>query len=260
MRRTLLSTTLQAVSTAALALVLMAPAGAIHAQDTQEPAATPAPTPTPEPTPIPATEIPDRAAAIGPLLRDVIASTDISEEVEKIARDFENEQEHLAVLTEETQLRLEAEGPASIIEEAQSSWQRSAGRLEGWLSTLKAHSITIAEEKQQLEEERQLWELTVASADEVELPEALRQQVEDTLIAIGATEKAVRANRDDVLTLQSAVAREKATVDEMLAEQKDEIARRRRSIVGLDSPPLWKTFAAPGLDGAPSEQLAAMWT
>ena len=260
MRRTLLSTTLQAVSTAVLAVVLMAPAGAIHAQEAEQPAATPAPTPTPEPTPIPATEIPDRAAAVGPLLRAAIASTDIGDEIESVAKDFESEQEHLVELTEETRHRMEVGGPASIIEEAQNSWLRSANRLDEWLSTLKTHSTTIAEKKQRLEEERQLWQLTASVADEVELPEALRQQVVDTLAAIDGAENAVRANRDSVLTLQSNVAREKAAVDEMLAEQEDEIARRRRSIVGLDSPPLWKTFAAPGLDGAPSEQLAAMWT
>ena len=248
------------VSIAALLVILTIPVVAAHAQEAQEPAATPAPTPTPEPTPIPTTDIPDRAAAIGPLLRESVAKTDVGEEIEKIAQDFESEQEHLAVLTEETRRRLETEGPASIVEEAQTAWIRSASRLDEWLSTLKTHSTTIAEEKQRLEEERRLWELTMASADEVELPEALRQQVVDTLAAIDGAENAVRANRDSVLTLQSNVAREKAAVDEMLADQREEIALRRRSIVGLDSPPLWKTFAAPGLDGGPSEQLAAMWT
>jgi small-conductance mechanosensitive channel len=243
-----------------LAVTLMGPGGVIQAQEAEDAAATPAPTPTPVPTPIPATEIPDQAAAIGPLLREAIASTDISEEVEKIAQDFESEKEHLAELTEETQRRLETGGPASIIEETQNAWQRSADRLDGWLSTLKAHSTTIDEEKRHLAEESHLWELTKASADEVELPEALRKQVEDTLAAIGAAETAVRANRDTVLTLQSDIAREKATVDELSAIQKEEIAIRRRGVVGIDSPPLWKTFSAPGLDGAPSEQLAAMWT
>jgi small-conductance mechanosensitive channel len=251
---------LHALLTTAVAVILLLPTVTIQAQEIQDPPATPAPTQTPEPTAIPTTEIPQRAAEIGPLLREAVASTDISKEVEKIAQDFEDEQQHLAELTEETQRRLEAAGPASIIEEAQNSWSRSAGRLEGWLSALNDHSTAIADQRQKLEEERQLWELTMASADEVELPEALRQQVEDTLIAIGTTETAVRANRDDVLTLQSAVAREKVAVDEMLAAQKDEITRRRRSIVGLDSPPLWKTFAAPGLDGGPSEQVVAIWT
>jgi small-conductance mechanosensitive channel len=249
-----------AVLLAALLVVLAAPVVVAHAHEAQEPTSTPAPTPTPEPTPIPAAEIPDRAAAVGPLLREAVASTDISKEVEKIAQDFEHEQEHLAELTEETQRRLEIGGPASIIEESQNAWLRSAARLDGWLSTLKAHSTTIAEKKAKLKEERQLWELTRGSADEVEFPKALRQQVEDTLAAIDKTELTVTANRDRVLTLQSAVAREKAASDEMLAVQKGEIARRRRGIVSLDSPPLWKTFAAPGLDGGPSEQMVAMWT
>ncbi len=254
------SAVLRVGSIAALLVALAASVSVVHAQEAQEPSPTPAPTPTPEPTPIPAVEIPDRAAAVGSQLREAIASTDIGEDVEKIAQEFEHEKEHLAGLRVETLRRMETAGPASIVEEAQSAWLRSAGRLDGWLITLKAHSTTIVEKRLRLEEERQLWELTTASADEVELPEALRQQVADTLTAIDTAETAVRANRDDVLTLQSAVAREKAAADEMLAAQKEEIGRRRRSIVGLDSPPLWKTFATPGLDGAPTEQLAAMWT
>ena len=250
----------RAVSITALAVILTMPVVVAHAQEAQEPSPTPAPTPAPKPTPIPAAEIPDRAGAVGRQLRDAITSTDISEEVEEIAQDFEAEREHIAKLTEETQRRLEADGPASIIEETQNSWLRLAGRLDGWLSTLTAHSTTIAEKRKKLEENRQLWELTRESADEVEFPEALRQQVEDTLASIDTTEMAVRANRDNVLTLQSDVAKEKAAADEMLADLKDEIALRRRSIVGLDSPPLWKTFAAPGLDGGPSEQMVAMWT
>lgn len=250
----------QAVSIVAFAVILTIPVVAAHAEEAQETAATPAPTPTSEPIPIPATEIPGRAAAIGPLLRKAISKTDVGEEIEKIGQEFANEQEHLVGLTEEAQRRLEAGGPASIIEEAQNAWLRSASRLDGWLSTLKEHSTTIAGQRQRLDEERELWELTMASADEVELPEALRQQAVDTLAAIQGAQNAVRANRDSVLTLQSNVAREKAAVDEMLADQKEEIALRRSSIVGLDSPPLWKTVAGPGLDGGPSEQLAAMWT
>jgi small-conductance mechanosensitive channel len=250
----------QAVSIVAFAVIVTIPGVAAHAEEAQETAATPAPTPTSEPIPIPATEIPGRAAAIGPLLRKAISKTDVGEEIEKIGQEFANEQEHLVGLTEEAQRRLEAGGPASIIEEAQNAWLRSASRLDGWLSTLKEHSTTSAGQRQRLDEERELWELTMASADEVELPEALRQQAVDTLAAIQGAQNAVRANRDSVLTLQSNVAREKAAVDEMLADQKEEIALRRSSIVGLDSPPLWKTVAGPGLDGGPSEQLAAMWT
>ena len=73
-----------AVSITALAVVLVMPVVTVHAQEAQEPSATPAPTPTPEPTAIPASDIPDRAAAIGPLLRKATTRTEISEEVAKI--------------------------------------------------------------------------------------------------------------------------------------------------------------------------------
>jgi potassium efflux system protein len=241
-------------------LVFVGSITVVHAQVAEEPAVTPVPTPTPQPTAIPATDIPNRAAAVGTLLRNAVASADISEELGPIETGFEKEKKHLGDLSEETNERIEADGPASVLEETQSAWLRSAGRLDGWMTRLKELSTAIADEKQQLEEGRRLWALTLASADEVEMPEALRQQVLDALEGIDAAETKVRASRDDVLTLQSAVAKEKAMADETMAGLKDEIALRRRSIVGLDSPPLWKIFSAPGLDGGPSEQLTTMWT
>jgi small-conductance mechanosensitive channel len=250
----------QILVTVLLAAALFGPLAGVWAQDEQATEVAPPPTPTPAPTPIPAAEIPDRAAMVGSLLRGAIASTDVAEDVEKIAQEFGTEQEHLADLSDETNRRLEAGGPASIIEEAQNAWQRSGNRLEGWMGALKAHSTTIADQRKALEEERQLWQLTLASADEVELPEALHQQVLDTLSAISDAEARVRANRDAVLTLQSAVAREKAALEEMLATQQDEIDRRRRGIIGLDSPPIWAVFRATGIEGAPSEQVVSMWS
>jgi small-conductance mechanosensitive channel len=260
MRWELRRTARQVVSIVALAFVLFALIAAVDAQEAEEAAPTPAPTPTPQPTPIPAREIPDRAAEIRTLLREVVASTDFASEIDAIARDFEREQDQLEVLTVETSRRLDAGGPASVIEEAQHAWVRSSNRIDEWLNTLKTHATTIAEAKEELGEERQVWELTRDSADEVELPEALLQQVEETLVAIGEAEEAARSNRDAVLILQSDVARQKAQIQEMLEVQKEEVARRRREVVSVDSPPLWKTFTTPGIHGAPSEQVAAMWT
>jgi small-conductance mechanosensitive channel len=151
-------------------------------------------------------------------------------------------------------------GPASIIDEARNAWLRSNERLDEWLSALKAHSTAIADEKQRLEIERQLWELTQSTSAEVELPEALRKQVAETRVALEAAEASVLANRDAVLTLQSEVAREKAAAEEMVAAQQEEITRRRSNIFGIDSPPLWRIFTLPGLEGAPSEELASIWS
>ncbi len=245
---------------AALLVVGLAAAVAVHAQDTQDASATPAPTPIPEPTPIPVAEIPERAAAIGKTLRDAASQTDFSDELKTIGDEFEKEKEHLSELDEETSRRLDIGGPASVIEEIEKAWVRAGVRLDGWLKTLSSGVALIEKEVGKLGDESALWKLTQSADSETELPPAVLQQIDETLGAITTAEKGMRSTRDAMLTLQSKIGAEKAHVDEMVATLREEIARRRSSIVGIDSPPIWKVFGAPGVDGAPSEQLAAVWS
>jgi len=245
---------------AALVVVGLAPAIGVLAQDTQEQAVTPAPTPVPEPTPIPAAEIPGRAAAIGKILRDATSRTEFDDELTLIGEDFEKEKEHLSELEEETGRRLEIEGPASVIEEIEKAWVRSGARLDGWLKTLSSGVASIDKELAKLGEEAALWELTRSAEGETELPPAVLQQIDETLDAIATSKKGMHTTRDAMLTLQSEIAKEKAHVDEMVATQREEITKRRRGIMGIDSPPIWKMLSVPGVDGGPSEQLTAVWS
>ncbi len=245
---------------AALVVVALASAVMVRAQDTQEPPATPAPTPMPQPTPIPAAEIPGRAAAIGSILRDATSRTDFSDELRSIGEDFEKEKEHISELEEETSRRLGIEGPASVIEETENTWVRSGARLDGWLKTLSSGVASVDQELGKLGKEAALWDLTRTAEGETELPPAVLQQIGETLDAIATSRKGMRSTRDAMLTLQSEIAKEKAHVDEMVATQREEIAERRRGIVGIDSPPIWKMLSVPGVDGGPSEQLTAVWS
>jgi len=248
------------VLTAMLVVAALAPAIGVLAQDTQEQAVTPAPTPVPEPTPIPAAEIPGRAAAIGKILRDATSRTEFDDELTLIGEDFEKEKEHLSELEEETGRRLEIEGPASVIEEIEKAWVRSGARLDGWLKTLSSGVASIDKELAKLGEEAALWELTRSAEGETELPPAVLQQIDETLDAIATSKKGMHTTRDAMLTLQSEIAKEKAHVDEMVATQREEITKRRRGIMGIDSPPIWKMLSVPGVDGGPSEQLTAVWS
>ncbi|MEJ2582186.1 MAG: hypothetical protein P8127_11230, partial [Acidobacteriota bacterium] len=200
MRRKVGAGVLRQVSFGALVTCLLA-ASAGFAQTGQEPTVTPAILPTPVPTPVPASEIPNEAAEIRITLRDAVAATDVSDDLETLTEDFDRERQQLDQLREETLRRIEAGGPASIVKEVEPDWLSSAGLLDGWLGTLKSASTAIEKERQRLEEERRLWKLTLESADEVRLPEVLHQQVEDTLAAFGEAVTAVLSNRDAVLTL-----------------------------------------------------------
>jgi small-conductance mechanosensitive channel len=259
MRRKVGAGVLRQVSFGAFVTCLLA-ASAGFAQTGQEPTVTPAILPTPVPTPVPASEIPNEAAEIRITLRDAVAATDVSDDLETLTEDFDRERQQLDQLREETLRRIEAGGPASIVKEVEPDWLSSAGLLDGWLGTLKSASTAIEKERQRLEEERRLWKLTLESADEVRLPEVLHQQVEDTLAAIGEAETAVLSNRDAVLTLQYQVAREKVATDEVLELLSEEVIRRGQGIFGADSLPIWKVFAAPGLTRSPADYIEGIWT
>jgi len=240
---------------AIFATAVLCPVTAIHSQEAQAPAATPVP----EPTPIPATMIPGRAAAIGSTLRDARSRTEFGDELRSIGEDFETEKEHISELEEETRHRLEIEGPASVIEETEKAWVRVRSRLDEWMNALSNHAGFADQELETLGGELALWRLTRSSAGEGELPEAVRMQVDETIEIIENADLTIRGSRDATLTLQSEIARQEAKVDELLATQRDEINRRRQSIIGLDSPPIWAVFGVPGVDGAPSEQIGAVW-
>jgi potassium efflux system protein len=248
---------------ALLSLVLAAvfSSGAVAlAQDAPKPDATPAPTATPEPTAITAAEIPERAAATGRLIREAVAATQVGEEIAPLEKLFAEEQKHIASLEEETMRRLEIDGPASVLEETEKAWQRVGTRLDGWLQELQNRGEAIGRMLARLETEQRIWELTSSSSPEIELPPEVYALVDQTLDAIQIAIRDVRSHRDAVLTLQSRITRMMGKVDEFLVVQQEEINRRRRNIIGIDSPPLWRAFTTPGVDGSPGEQFAAIWT
>ena len=240
-------------------LVLSFGVGAVAAQEPAAAEPTPAATPTPVPTPIPAAEISNQAASTAAMLRAASEAQKVLEEVAAIEEVFEKEREHLEELSQETTRRLEIEGPASVLEETRKTWKRIEMRLNGWQETLTRHAGNIDGVLLQIGELQTIWELTLSSANEEGLPPEVRQQVVDTLGSIEETDRAVRSSRDAILTMQSRISRSKARVAEILDVQQEEISRRRRGIVGVDSPMLWNAFSIPGVDGGPSEQVSAMW-
>jgi potassium efflux system protein len=226
----------------------------------EPPALAPTPTPTPAPTPIAAAEISDQSMAVDALLHRVARTAQIGDDFDKITSEFDQERHDIDALAAETSRRLGLSGPASILEDTAREWKRIATSIDGWQKTLTDRAEAISAVIETLDEHKTIWELTLSTADEVGLPPMVRREVEDVLRDLAEAKRAALANRDTVLTLQSRLATSGATVAEVQAELGDEIQRRRRGILGIDSPPLWRAFGLPGVDGLPSQQIAVIWT
>ena len=237
----------------AAALILTAGVGAAQEAPAVEP------TPIPAPTPIPVAEISETAAATADMLRGAIQASQVEDQIPVIESEFDSEREHVEELAVETARRLEIDGPASVVEEIEKAWIRVDARIDGWQVALKDRAAAIDAVLGTMTQEKEIWQLTLSSADQADLPEEVRQQVVENLRTIEDADRTVRANRDAVLTLQSRISKLKSQVSDTLAQQQEEILRRRRGIVGIDSPALWNAFSTPGVDGGPSEQISAMW-
>ncbi|HSO23388.1 MAG TPA: mechanosensitive ion channel domain-containing protein [Chondromyces sp.] len=229
------------------------------AQMVSPPEPTPDPTPIPAPTPLPAAEISERAAATRVMLQSGRSRADVSGELDQIAADFERGTQQLETLMEDTERRLAIQGPASVLADTEKDWIRLLARLDRWLVSLKEQASRFDGELRTFEAERALWQLTREGAREGELPPPVLQEIEETVSAIDSAAGEVRTIRDRVLELQARISKTRVTADELLVELREESARRRRVVLGVDSPPLWRAFEVPGVDGSLSQQLTAMW-
>jgi potassium efflux system protein len=225
-----------------LGLVAAAPG---VAQDSGQPSV-PTPAPTPQPTPIPAPDIPAQAAADADMARNAVVSAAPDARLQDIQQRFPAEQDRISQLREETSKQLKMLGPASMIKESEKSWVRVRDRLDRWLTDLSTRSGALNDTLDDLQNRISLWQLTRDHESADALPKAVRQQIADTITSISDAEKKVRSARDSALGLQTSVAQEKSRVDEMLVAQQQEITKRTKGVMGIDSPPLWKAF---GVDG-----------
>jgi small-conductance mechanosensitive channel len=133
-----------------------------------------------------------------------------------------------------------------MIKETEKSWGRVRARLDRWLDDLSTRSSALDATLDDLQSRTSLWRLTRDHEAGAALPEAVIQQITDTIETLDDAEGQVRSARNSILDLQASIAQEKSGVDEMLAEQQVEISKRTKGVFGIDSPPLWKAFGAGG--------------
>ena len=175
--------------------------GAAYAQETPPPATTP--TPTPAPSPIPATEIPLRAEQTTVKLRELTTSAKPRDAVQSVHDALVDERAKLGRMAAITDQMLEHGPSVPELTDLAKRWLREDALLDSWLSTLQTRATKLESDLGKIRDIEALWRLTRDSADEQDLPPALRSTVNSTIEAAADARAQVSRRRDSVLTLQT---------------------------------------------------------
>jgi potassium efflux system protein len=223
-----------------LLAVLLSSSAPCPAQDSQQ--VIPSPTPVREPTPIPASQIPDRVGQVAALLRTLEADAQPTESIGRIINRLDDVDAAISTLEIEVQPLLAGDGPPQALKDAGADLVRIDRRLTGWLTALNDMTADFDVNLQDLRIRKETWELTRVAAAEQDLPEALVDQVRDTIAAIGATEKVVADRRVELLTTQANVVEKRGRLRALGEALEREVAARQEHLFRFDSPPLWKAL------------------
>ena len=240
---------LRRLAISATALTLLA-FGVVHPVAAQgaDPSATPAPSPVSGPTPIPTNDIAAHAGSARDLVRNTEATIVPDDRLKQIQQAFPEEKNRIVEIGNQTEESLKSLAQVARIKELEKASVRSSERLDRWMRDLSTRSGALESTLEDLQAERQLWELTRDQERTDELPEALTQQISEAIETIRGGENSVRSARDAVLALQAGVAQEQSVLNDLLARQRKEISERSVGIFTTDSPPLWRAVGGAGDD------------
>jgi small-conductance mechanosensitive channel len=244
---------------AALLLALWVPAPLAGAAD--GPAAAPAAATIPAaPAPIPIEHIAPSATAVAQLLRHLAADLIPGAEIESIRTTLPGIVTALA--TDEGQLLdlLRDQPSLETLQAQEEGWHARQLALTAWLDTLTGRAARLQDAATSLTRLHETWTLTRQAAQAAASPAAVLAQVDNTLATLAAAQPLYRAQRDDALDLQAAVAREVTRCEgartRILEAQEGNVG----GVFALTGRPLWSpTLWTQGLAAIPgrAHQVAA---
>jgi small-conductance mechanosensitive channel len=133
----------------------------------------------------------------------------------------------------------------ALLENLRQQWLHLDGQLDGWNEGLRGGVTEIETLRQEVEEMRSVWELTLQAAARARSPRVLRERIRGVQQAIASVEELLEARLEALAAAGTRVAGLMAEVGRALAEIDAARSRARKDLFAIDSPPLWRALATP---------------
>src|SRR5207344_311268 len=175
-------------------------------------------TPPPPPTTIPVEEVATQAAQVGDLIRGFAANVAPSGEIETIRKFLPQVSVDIALELKNTTNILQEQASLETLQAQQEIWQQRQSQGTAWLKVLTDRATKLQVALTQLKKLHETWAKTRDAEESAKAPPPIRQQINTTLAAIEAAQQPHQAQRDEILNLQSQVAKLVAGCNTALAQ------------------------------------------
>ena len=237
-RRRMLQSPPETLVTVLLGAFLFLPSVPSNAAEQKSAEAAKTPTP-PPPTTIPVEEVATQATQVGDLIRGFAANVAPSSEIETIRKFLPQVSVDIALELKNTTDILKEEPSLETLQAQQEIWQQRQSQGTAWLKVLTDHATKLQVALTQLKKLQETWARTRDAQESAQAPPPILQQINTTLAAIEAAQQPHQAQRDEILNLQSQVAKLVAGCNTALAQ----IAGLQHLAVGgiftPENPPIW---------------------
>ena len=225
-----------AVTLLCLALVICGPP-----LQAQQPSASPSPSATAAPTPIPLVKASSEAESAWGELRQ------IEESASKGRATLESTASALSSLATEIQIRrvednriLAGDPSLDLLFRLRSTWETFAAELTTAEQGLVQRESNLESQITRLSQMDQVWQTTLKSAPQVNMPGAVLERIQNLLGEISKTREAAVSDRDRVLTLQNELSLEDGQSRTVLRAIDEAQNQALKDLLVQNGEPIWK--------------------
>ncbi len=131
--------------------------------------------------------------------------------------------------------------------------------LSEWIATLTAESGRIEVELQKTKRWIEIWDKTVVSATEQNLPRDIVSSIRSTINTLVDAEKKMSDQLNKILSIQNKISAQEIILSDLLSELEKNRSEKKKDLLLFDSKPLWSAVFDLDNQPAPLDQLKILY-